>query len=214
MKICSAHFTANGSWKCPAGVTKVLLLGQGGGQGGVGGLNNTIVTALGGASTSPYMVPVDVVPDTTYMVTIGAGGAGGAPRASDFLNGGQGGDTTFGALHTFPGSGDPFGAILRGQTGGKYRDGDWVRFAVTSGFRSAVQVRATNAGIFFGGFSGFPGFGGNGGNGGNANSSGTGANGSAGAGYGSGGGGGGAGSAGGGSGGAGAPGQLWVIWVE
>lgn len=82
-------FTANGSWKCPPGVTKAWLSGVApGGDGGDGGNNSGLAAGGGGAGGGQgeacFEREVTVVPGTTYAVTIGTPGS----------------DTTFGALLT------------------------------------------------------------------------------------------------------------------
>ena len=59
-----------------------------GGSGGMGGLANSLQPAI-----------LDVIPNTTYTITIGSGGTGGAANS----NGGAGGDTSLGALMTWRG---------------------------------------------------------------------------------------------------------------
>lgn len=113
----SNKFTSSGSWTCPAGVTEVMVLGMGGGGGGAGTSSGTYLGnnrfGGGGLGSGLRMHFVSVIPNTTYTITIGAGGTGGAAGAND---GSDGSDTTFGALATFPGSpgGDTNAYINRG----------------------------------------------------------------------------------------------------
>lgn len=110
-KIVTNEFLSSGSWVCPAGVTKVILWGLGGGSGGSGGGVGS--TTLGGnsgrAGVSCAYLPtiVTVVPGTTYTITIGAGGTGQpaavSGRAAALNVGGDGGDTSFGSLAVFKG---------------------------------------------------------------------------------------------------------------
>lgn len=108
MKITTQTFTSSGTWTCPAGVTSIIVLGQGGGGGGGNGLlavppidgpDPWAGNSGGPGGKSTFLVPVflTVIPNTTYTVTIGAGGESG--------NGNPGGDTTFGGLQTFLGAG-------------------------------------------------------------------------------------------------------------
>lgn len=105
-------FTGSGSWYCPPGVTKVLVWGMGGGAGGGGGANTANNTAggsggYGGCSTNLLPMIIDVVPDTTYTITIGAGGNGGTNTAGGSPGtaiGSAGGDTSFGALMVWKGA--------------------------------------------------------------------------------------------------------------
>lgn len=113
-------FTSSGSWVCPAGVTKVLVWGMGGGAGGGGGSNATASAGgaggYGAAGVTLKPVLLDVVPNTTYTITIGAGGSGGTNTASTNAAGAvgsAGGDTSFGALMTWKGA-------PNNTTGGSY----------------------------------------------------------------------------------------------
>lgn len=108
MRICTAEFTSSGSWVAPAGVTSVIVYGQGGGGGGASGA--LIASAArygggGGVATFLTAKPLTVVPNTSYTVTIGAGGLGSTDTTgNDIIYGGSGGDTTFGVLATFGGA--------------------------------------------------------------------------------------------------------------
>ena len=69
-------YESSTTWKCPAGVTKVYVecWSGGGGSGGITGNGS----AAGGAAGGNYAAKmVTVTPDTTYTVTVGAGGAAG-----------------------------------------------------------------------------------------------------------------------------------------
>jgi len=99
-RLTKETFTSSGTWTCPPGVTSVLLFGcGGGGGGGRGGMPGSLVGG-GGWGAQVLFEQVTVVPGTDYTVTIGAGGGGVA-----LINGAgnAGGNTTFGALATFPG---------------------------------------------------------------------------------------------------------------
>lgn len=116
-RITIKEFTSSGSWTCPAGVTKILTIGCGGGAGGSGAL-----TAEAGGGSEAVLHVVDVVPNTSYTITIGAGGAGVTTG-----DGGRGTDTTLGALVTWNRAGDirstePYAGSGMTQT---YRDGDY-----------------------------------------------------------------------------------------
>lgn len=224
-RLAVAYFNSNGTWVCPAGVTNVWLIGQGGGAGGSGGRNAVDDIGIAGPGTTTYMTQVGVTPNSSYSITIGQGGAGGAPRTTQAQNGSGGGDTTFGALHTFYGAvrdatTNLNGTVLELKNGfagfAGYEDTDCYAH---SGFMiSSPQntgVKGTNSGNYKGGQGSTPGFyNGTLGLGGNANNAGTGSNGNAATGYGHGGAAGGAGSSAGGTGADGNPGQLWVVWVE
>lgn len=211
-------FTASGNFVVPAGVTQVILIGQGGGQGGQGGTALFNVGAQGGKGTVPCMKIITVVPNTTYSITIGSGGIGSAAGGA---LGGSGGDTLFGGLATFPGANNSF-AYTDNGTGivvGGYNN------PITNGTTLPNTLWGTQNASFGGNSAGSnPNYrvgGGAGGGwktgygtGGNANASGAGANGGTATDPGAGGGAGGAGSTVGGAGGNGAAGQLYVCWVE
>lgn len=96
-KLTRADFTSSGSWTCPAGVTGVIALGQGGGGGGgVGNIGNTSYQTGGFGGKATFLTPafVETVPGTTYSITIGAGG----------LSASNGGTTSFGALRDWIGA--------------------------------------------------------------------------------------------------------------
>lgn len=109
MGLTKKVFTSSGSFVPPSGVTSVILVGYGGGGGGASGTvatgNNNGGGGGGGAIQGIFIV--DVVPNTTYTVTIGAGGTGAAAKGSAGYGniGTAGASTTFGALATFIGAG-------------------------------------------------------------------------------------------------------------
>lgn len=219
VRFCSLNFTSNGSFVAPAGVTRVYLIGQGGGGGGSGGQNSTFQTSYGGAGTTPYMKAVDVVPNTSYTITIGTAGAGGAARTTTTQNGGAGGNTTFGALWTFqgaPAAQQPstfatnlLGIVQNGTTAGQ------AGCQISSGYVTESQNAFVFAGSYSSGIDGVPGWvGSTRGIRGLGNAAGAGAAATGGSGIGFGGGSGGCGSTAGGAGGNGGPGQLWVVWLE
>lgn len=99
MAIVTKEFTASGSWTAPAGVTSVIIRGFGGGGGGA--YKNSTTDPSGGAGAGMGHMAVTTVPNTSYTVTIGAGGTGATVLDTD---GGQGGSTSLGALHVFQGA--------------------------------------------------------------------------------------------------------------
>jgi len=213
-RLCSIYFNANGSWTCPAGVTKVMLLGHAGGNGGGGGCTSVSSRPVGGAGTAPYLMEITVVPNTTYTITIGVGGIGATGVATTTAVAPvTGTSTSFGSLGVFTAqdgtssSTSKLGYTLGGaanRTAGSYSP-----YVFTPSSSNGV----TNTQL--GGMAGGPGyFGSVAGSGGNGNAAGVGANGTNATGYGAGGGAGGNGTSGGGNGGNGGNGQLWVIWVE
>lgn len=97
-------YTSNDSWTAPAGVTQAIIFGRGGSAGGSG--TGTIGTMYvpGGGGCYTTMQFVNVVPNTTYSITIGTAGAGGTGTNGSIGLGTGGGDTTFGSLATFKGA--------------------------------------------------------------------------------------------------------------
>lgn len=114
-------FTASGTFNVPRGVTRVWVTGYGGGGGGgaggsSGGNIAYNVGGSGGGGSIQRTEIVDVTPGDAIAVTIGAGGTAGDPAGTGY--GGHGGDTTFGALATFPGAGRGiYGAVLASGQG-------------------------------------------------------------------------------------------------
>ena len=92
-------FVSSGNWTCPAGVQKVLVTVIGGGGGGRG-----TSTANGGdGGAGGYGVGVlTVTPGTTYTVTVGSGGVGGAAGGN---SGTAGGTSTFETISATGGDG-------------------------------------------------------------------------------------------------------------
>lgn len=205
-----------------------MLFGCGSGGGGSGGRNAVSDAGQHGNSVTPYIIWVDVVPNTSYTVTIGAGGSGGAARTTATQNSTNGNATTFGALASFPGAlaigtasqttwnvytgKVPYGVYgVNGQT---YSTNQNIVANKVKNAYGGNLIQGTASGSYRGGCSGLYGaFNSAGGAGGNANNAGTGVVGGTGSGFGSGGGGGGSGTTG-AAGGAGAPGFLEVCWVE
>ncbi len=218
-------FNSSGSWVCPAGVTRVLVWGMGGGASGSGGSNNSNF-GRGGVGQNLQAVILDVVPNTTYTITIGAGGA----KTTSKL-GNAGNNTTFGALMTWAGAPNRIN-VTGGQSFGIFRyrsvvtasgmmayagGGEGNTNPPLTGYpaRNSLAVGpGSNSGAYYGGGGGMGGEG-LGGAGGNANSGGAGTDGSdAAANTGGGGGGGGGGPSTGSQGGAGGSGQMIIMWVE
>lgn len=106
-------FTASGTWTCPAGVTRIVVEGCGGG--GAGGCGGSGAAGGGGGSGSGgggaiySSRAITVVPTTVYTVTIGAGGTPSGLGVTWTLAQ-DGGDSTFGSLATFRGASGGRGA--------------------------------------------------------------------------------------------------------
>lgn len=96
MRVHRIEFTSTTTWKAPPGVHYVRVTGCGGGGGGGGSsttvpVNHYISGGGGGGGSILSSYDIEVVPNTTYDIAIGAGGAGGAL----FTDGSPGGSTEF-----------------------------------------------------------------------------------------------------------------------
>jgi hypothetical protein len=135
MGLVKKYFTASGSWVCPAGVTNVILVGAGGGGGGGnGGTGSTEWAGGGGGGSIEQVSYVDVVPNTSYTITIGAGGAAAT----------VGGNTSFGSLCTFYGANRGYGQsncwVGGNNTGSLYAYVPWATGFTTSGYIPSWQT--------------------------------------------------------------------------
>lgn len=138
-----AIFTSNGNWSVPVGVHKFKVTLCGGGSGAqadytvVNGEDVQVFPGAGGLSShviGACFAGIEI--GTTYVITIGAGGAGGV---SDGSWGSAGGSTSFGTALVSPGATyNSKGSITSGggaaqllyydhiflkNTGAKYGDG-------------------------------------------------------------------------------------------
>ena len=102
-------FTSSGTFNVPENVSRVFVLGWGGGQSGSRAGAST--GRVGGRGAVPMLTNVAVTPLSSITVTIGAGGSGATNLAS-------GGNTTFGSLLTFGGAGANERAGLFYSSGG------------------------------------------------------------------------------------------------
>lgn len=102
-RIRVARFTASGSWVAPAGVFTVRVLAVGGGGGG-GSARSASAGYMshggGGGGGGVFDELLEVVPGTSYTVTIGTGGAGATATGAVGANGTN---TTLGSIMTAPG---------------------------------------------------------------------------------------------------------------
>lgn len=111
----TTDFTSSGTWTCPSGVysAEFFVVGAGGGGGGTGGNGATDRTACGGGGGGAVKrVTLATTPGTSYTITIGAKGTGGAN------NPGNNGGTTLVAL-----SGTTLISCWGGQGGSGYVTG-------------------------------------------------------------------------------------------
>jgi hypothetical protein len=146
---------AAGSWVAPRGVRLVLLRGMGGGGGGGGGGGRLAASAHGGGGggggggAKMFEQWVDVVPGTSYTITIGAGGNGGAGGAEGNTGGDGvfGGTTSFGTLATFGGA---MGGTY-GEAGWSSGGAAWILGGLPSraqynsnDYRGAIPITAPN----------------------------------------------------------------------
>lgn len=116
----------NYTWTCPEGVTKIRIILSGAGGGGGGGYDQHGIdsgrTGKNGTDGKLIDTIITVVPNTTYEITVGAGGAAGKSchaqsQAWDSgTSGGNGDNSSFGSYTANGGiGGDPGSG---GYTGG------------------------------------------------------------------------------------------------
>ncbi len=129
MSLHEKIFTATGTWVCPAGVKRVELEGCGGGGGGGGGYYTTNAVNIwstggtGGGGAKLCKCTVSVTPNTTYAITIGAGGSAGSGTTTALTKAGDGDDTVFAVqagatLATFSGAGAGYaGGAIQNSSG-------------------------------------------------------------------------------------------------
>lgn len=140
---------SNAAWT-PQPDTKMIrftVVGGGGGGGGVAGSGSgTCAIATGGGAGSTSIKTTKAVA-ASYNITIGAGGAGGAPGANNGIDGGSsvvvGGDVNIAAGGGFGGRGSTGGTIifLPGGVGGLATGGD---INLRGGYASAGVVNGGN----------------------------------------------------------------------
>ena len=148
----SSFFTTNGTWTCPADVTKVWVSMVGGGGGGGNGYtdaNSGTVYYAGGGGSGFYVVnyQLTVVPGTPYAITIGGGGPpnvyyqhpqpntpGGTTSFGVLLSilGGQPGESAFGSPSGYYVTEGGIGGIC-GQPGSRTYDETGLYLRTTKG---------------------------------------------------------------------------------
>ncbi len=148
-------FYADGTWVCPPGVVRVFVTAVAGGGGGGGGhssVGNTYYGGGGGGGECRTRYPINVVPGTSYTITIGAGGAAGASGGSP-TSGGDGGSTSFASALSLSGGkgGDSNG--FGGAAGGP---GGWA--GTSGGLEISSEGGRTVLGYGLGGDCRYAGF--------------------------------------------------------
>lgn len=143
--------SADGTWTCPVGVTKVLLAGcgagGGGGCGGSGAVGGGGASGAGGGGAEWHEVTATVVPGVVYAVTRGVGGGSVLGSAWSLGGGFDGGDTTFGALATFRGSMGGQGDVDFGDTGRYVSGGHKIRGAAAGPFTTSLANITVTTGL-------------------------------------------------------------------
>lgn len=137
-QLTSQEFLSTAYWTCPANITKVLVLGCGGGGSGAAAYNGANYTdydeffVSGGAGAVLGIQPVTVVPGLVYQVVIGAGGSSVTITTNNISDGSSGADSIFKdnvgtPLVTFYGGG---GGLLYRRL--KYVDGLVTKYTLDS----------------------------------------------------------------------------------
>lgn len=212
------EYSSSGTFTVPAGVTGVLVFGVPGGSGGISGLASNSTIPNGFEFPMSFLLAgtmIEVIPNTTYTVTIGQGGIGGAATASSSVAnpGTMGTASSFGSLVFKPQTDQ----IAFNQIATESINSALARYTsglVSPGMFNPGDDGLAGAGSYRGGAGAPAGSFGLGANGGNGNGSGAGATGSNAAFPGGCGGQGGYGSTGGGAGGDGADGYIIVVWAD
>ena len=150
------------TWTCPENITNISVVAVGGGGGGG---NSTSYGASGGGGGGLIWVNnITVIPNTDYLITVGAGGQGSTNGTS---NGEDGGDTDFNDL-----------LIAQGGKGGQSSGASNTNLTGGNGGHRSINIPGnttygggtggnggTNSGDWCGGGGGAGGYTGNGGNG-------------------------------------------------
>lgn len=110
------RFNANGTWTCPAGITRAFVETQAPGGGGGGAYDGSAVAAAAGGGGGEFRLgTLTVVPGTVYAITVSAPGSPGSGSSSP-TSGGNGGVVSFGSLMTALGGVGGAGALNGVQT--------------------------------------------------------------------------------------------------
>lgn len=139
------YFTSSGTWTCPEGVTNILVIAAGGGGGASGGPGYSGGGQKGGGGGGGSLQQtgyVTVTPNTTYTITIGAGGTGGAAGSTGNQGspGSNGGSTSFDTLFSVLGAGK--GSSTTG--GSNFADGFVNNFFLLPGSAGGVNDNPFN----------------------------------------------------------------------
>jgi hypothetical protein len=110
------RFTTNGTWTQPAGVTGVLVIAVGGGQGGMGARTVSNISLCGGGGGGGQVIERYAPVSANVTVVVGLGGAGGvAPAGQGVTAGTNGGDTVLSGGLSLTAKGGGTGGNGRGQ---------------------------------------------------------------------------------------------------
>ena len=157
-----ATFNSSGNWTASAATNLAFVSihgASGGGASGVGYYNDYGTNRNGGAGGTGIITSawVQVTPSATHVITIGAGGAGGAgtPLPTN-LAGSTGGTTSFdGALSAFGSGGGLVGAgNTPGGSGNAGTSSGQTAYSTVSPSNSALKRTGTIANQTSGGFGG------------------------------------------------------------
>jgi len=139
-------YNSSGNYVVPNGVTKLMITGTGAGGGGGGGrrtnYNNTAIG--GGQGAYSYRTEISVTAGSTYVVTLGTGGAAGTDQNQSTPSAGSAGNaTSFGNVITFNGGagGNHANATANSSAGGTVSGGtaNNVSAGILSGLANSMK---------------------------------------------------------------------------